>query len=531
MKTLSLILASALPLTALAACSEIEEEPPAVVDQGVEINDLIIGYPELLIADPQPQTPIECTEDCQEDGQQGEQYCTYARYTETQNFSEFVAFQPDSAALWPGSIVQGADAQHGFYTPVGVARAPLTFSMSLENLKSSPVGRMDNPTLSEFREKRNEILSRGVTGATPASIDFEVTQIHSDSQISLALGASVLWPGGSNVTAGFAFDSSEKRTKILVNYTQAYYTIDIDSPVEPKDFFGPDVTVEQLTDFMSAENPPTYVQSITYGRRVVFSVESNETADKVRASLEAAYEAGVNVDVDLKVEYENILRESRIHAFVLGGSGAEAAGAIAGFEGLIAYITKGGDYSKDSPGAPIAYKLAYLDNATTKLSFTTQYTERDCVRNRATLHADLLQIDHIGGTDPGDNLELYGGIGIRFPTQDSEVIDCDTGGEVVYLWELEDGQWLEVEEFSTWTPTSSTYVDLYDLPVGPEQKICLFADFWEEDGATFELSGDDDFGSFERLIGFETGWSGDHVLQPRGDGQNALDVRLHIDIQ
>jgi len=517
--------------TVASACAEIEDEgAPTVVDHSQEINDLIVGYPDLLIDDQQPKTPLECDADCPPDAQEGDRFCTYDRFAETAHFSEFVAFQPDSAALWPGSIVQGGDAQNGFFTPVGVARAPLTFSMSLENLSSTPVARMDNPSLSEFREQRNKILAAGVTGSTPAAIDFEVTEIHSDSQISLALGASVMWPGGANVTAGFNFDSSDKQTKILVNYTQAYYTIDIDAPIEPKDFFGPDVTVEELETFMSADNPPLYVQSITYGRRVVFSVESNESADKIRAALDAAYEAGVTGDIDLKGEYQDLLRESRIHAFVLGGSGAEAAGAIAGFEGLIDYITKGGDYSKDSPGAPIAYKMAYLDNATTKLAFTTEYTERICERNRGHLHAELLEIDHIGGGDAGSNIELYGAIGIRYPVGDDVVVDCQTGGEVAYLWRLEDGQWITVPELSSWTPTSATYLDLDDLPIGTGQNICLFAEMWDEDGSTFELSGDDFYGSFERLIAFDTGWSGEHVLQPRGDGENAIDVRVHMDV-
>jgi thiol-activated cytolysin len=529
MKSLPVILAS---LSILAACGAAEQDvTPDVGDRTHEINQFIAELEYLPILEAEPRTPVECTADCEPDGQEDDWYCTYSRYHETAHYSEFIAFQPDSASLWPGSIVQGGDAEHGFFTPVGVARAPMVFSVSLENLTSTPVGRMSEPSLSTFREERNRILAQGVTGATPAAIDFEVRQVHSDTQISLALGASVLWPGGGNVTAGFNFEASDKRTKILVNYTQAYYTIDIDAPIEPADFFGPDVTVDELRAFMADDNPPMYVQSITYGRRVIFTVESSESADKVRAALDAAYESGVNVDVDLEAEYEDVLKESRIHAFVLGGSGAEAAGAIAGFEGLISYITKGGDYSKDSPGAPIAYKLAYLDNATTKLAFSTEYTERACTRNRARLHAQLISMDHLGGTDNGDYIELYGSVGLRYPTVDNPVIDCDTGGEVAYLWALDDGQWIDIEELSTWTPTTDTYVDLEQVGVGPDAQVCLFAELWEEDYSTFELSGDDWFGSFERIVGFETGWQGDHVLQPRGEGENAVDIRLRIDVE
>ena len=531
MKTTLLGLALTLPL--VGACSaEMGGDPEPDLDTDrQEINGFIIDLPDLPLLDHEPKNPVECEDDCEAEQQDGEYFCHYQRYRETGHYSEFVAFQPDSAALWPGSIVQGDDAQHGFFTPVGVPRAPLVFSVSLENLSSAPVGNMSEPSLSQFRAERNRILSAGVTGATPAAIDFEVREVHSDSQVSLALGASVLWPGGGSVTAGFNFEATDKRTKILVNYTQAYYTIDIDAPIEPADFFTEEVAVDDLLPFMDASSPPLYVQSITYGRRVIFTVESSESADKVRAALDAAYESSFTAQANLELTHQKVLEDSRMHAFVLGGSGAEAAGAIAGFEGLMKYITLGGDYSKDSPGAAIAYKMAYLDNATTKFAFTTDYTERICQRNRASIRAELLGIDHVGGSDTGGNIELYGWVGMRYPLPDNPVVDCDTGGAVVYLWDLEDGQWIEFPKYTSWTPTSSTFIDLPDVPIGLEHSICLFTSIWEEDYSTFELSGDDYFGSFDRLIEFASGWPGEHVLQPRGDGEDAVDIRLQLDVQ
>ncbi len=530
MKTLTISLATLLlATTACATDPELlgdDDDGPDIGSIGQELNVYLRSLPDLTIEAIVPKTEIDCGADCEDETQEGDLLCSYSRFTETQHYSEFIAFQPNSAALWPGSIVQGEAAKEGFFTPVGVARAPLTFSVSLENIAGSPVGQLKTPSLSEFREERNRILGQGVTGSTPAAMDFEVTEIHSSSQISLALGASVMWPGGANVTAGFNFNSSEKKTKILVNYTQAYYTIDIDAPIEPKDFFPEGMTVDQVAEFTSSDNPPVYVQSITYGRRVIFSVETNETADKIKAALEAAYEASLTVDGKLDAEYEQALQESTIRAFVLGGSGQEAAGAIAGFQGLLSYITKGGDYSKDSPGAPIAYKLAYLDNEVTKFAFTTDYTERHCQRNRGRMRVELTGMDHLGGGDAGDTLEIYGQVAIRVPVDNDGVLDCSTGGELIDVWNLGSNQYVAIPEFSTWTPTSSIYVDIDDLPIGVDQDICLFAELWEKDDFF-----DDYFGYHERMISFGTGWGGDHVLQPRGDGDNAIDVHVRITLE
>ena len=506
-------------------------EPVDQDQQPVEdLDGFILGLGHLVPAEMQAKTEITCDGVCPADGQEGEVFCTYKRFTETEQFERFVAFQPNSATLWPGAVVRGQDARNGVLTPIGVPRAPLTFSISLENIAGSPVGHMAEPSLSAFREERNRILADDVTGATPAALDFTVTEVYSESQLSLALGASVSWPGGGEIAGSFNFDSQEKKTKIVVNFTQAYYTIDIDTPLTPKEFFAPGVTLAQLQQHMGLGNPPMYVQSITFGRRVIFSVETNESAENIAAALSATYAGAVDVSADVSFEHQQMLQESSIKAFVIGGSGGDATGVIDGFDGLITYIRNGGNYSKDSPGSAIAYKLAYLDNAVTKFAFTTEYSERHCVKNRATLRAELKGIDHVGGGDPGSNIEIYGYVAIAAPVGGNDDVTCAVGGEVYAIWELQYGQWLTMPEFSYWTPPSPVYVSIDDVAVGPGKKVCLFSEFAEEDTLTNEFTGNDYYGYDSRLISFEEGWEIEHVLQPRGTGENALDVSVRLSL-
>jgi hypothetical protein len=496
------------------------------------IDEYVMGIPDLVLPQAMPKSESDCSEaGCPQDGMEGDEFCTYRHFTETVHYDKFVAFQPNSATLWPGLVVRGAEAQEGLLTPVGVNLAPVTFSVSLENIANSPVGHMEVPSLSAFREARNEILAGGVTGATPASLDFDVIEVHSESQIAIALGAGVNWPGGPEIAASFDWSSSNKKTKILVNFTQAYYTVDIDTPTTPKDFFDPSVTVDDLAPYADASSPPLSIQSITYGRRVIFSVESNESAETVKAALNASYKGAVEATGSVEASYQDTLSASSIKAFVIGGSGGEATGAISGFEGLVGYITNGGNYSNESPGAPIAYKLAYLDNEVTKLAFTTNYSERECNKTNADMRVSLESIQHIGGDDNGSNLELYGLIAVRYPTTEGNVVSCDQGGDIVALWQLAEGSWQDVAEYSTWKPSSPTYVDLNGVPVGDGKVLCLYGDIWEEDYSTGELSSDDDFGFEARLIKYENGWDGNHVLQLRGPGQNALDVTISVSIE
>jgi len=170
------------------------------------IDDFVNSIDDLVLPDAQTKTEVDCQDaSCPQDGQEGDEYCSYTHYSETAHYDKFVAFQPNSATLWPGNVVKGADAQMGLLTPVGVKLAPVTFSVSLENLANSPVGKMDEPSLSAFRDARNAILAGGVTGATPAALDFDILEVNSQSQIAVALGAGITWPGGPEIAGSFDF--------------------------------------------------------------------------------------------------------------------------------------------------------------------------------------------------------------------------------------------------------------------------------------------------------------------------------------
>lgn len=346
------------------------------------VDAYIRGLGHLDLVDPQAPQKIECEgDDCLIDGEQGEYTCTYTYYNTVEHFDEFVAFQPNSATLWPGSLVEGEDASHGLLTSITLPRAPLTYSVSLENLAGSPVGMMVSPSLSSFRETIQAVLASGVTGSTAARIAFELRQVFSESELSLALSTSVSWPGGNKIAGMFDFDASAAKTRIVANFTQAYYTVDVDVPPTPSALFDPKVTEGDLAAFMDEDNPPMYVQSITYGRRAVFSIETDRSEKEVRAALEAVVSAlGGGGELKIETEHKELLESSTMKVFVLGGDGDDAVKAIIGYEGLVEYILAGGNYSATSPGAPLAYKLAYLDNYGTRFAYTTDFAEAECVK-------------------------------------------------------------------------------------------------------------------------------------------------------
>src|ERR1043165_8410958 len=125
---------------------------------------------------------------------------------------------------------------------------------------------------------------------------------------------------------------------------------------------GDGVTLEDVQAKMNAQRPPVYVSSVTYGRMVVFTFESQYSAQEMSAALDFAYSGGVDLKGDVSVTYKDIISQSKITAFILGGDAGSASQTIDSYDALISFIKSGGNYSRQSPGGPIAYKLAYLKN-------------------------------------------------------------------------------------------------------------------------------------------------------------------------
>lgn len=141
--------------------------------------------------------------------------------------------------------------------------------------------------------------------------------------------------------------------------------------------FGEFVGVEDAQLFMGVGDPPMYLQSISYGRRVLFAIESNDTLEVMVGAIDAAFGDGI-AGVELDAATEEVLNAAKITATVIGGNAEDAVATILGPEQMIEYILEGGNYSADSPGVPIAYKTAYLDNSPARLSLTATYPQIVC---------------------------------------------------------------------------------------------------------------------------------------------------------
>lgn len=501
MRVLSLV---PMATSLLVACAAAPIEP-----ETDEIDAYIKSLPYLPVEAPQVVAGQASAAE-----RDGEYSCTTENLRETRQYDRIVAYAANSDSLWPGAIVSADSVVSGLFTQVVLPRSPTTFSVSLENLEGTKKATLTSPSLSTYRDALSSVLSSQITGSTPANIYSEIEEVHTEEQLNMALGVQASWGLGlSNVKTSFNWENKEVRSRYVVRYTQAYYTVDLDAPASPSALFSPDVTLVDVQSKMDPEHPPAYVTSVTYGRMVVFTFESEYSSTELGAALDFAYSGGVDVKGDVSVTYKDILSRSNITAFILGGDASSAVQTIDSYEALITFIKTGGNYSRESPGAPIAYKLAYLkDNSPARMSFTTDYEVKNCVRVSQKIKVTLnsITVDKAGDAG-GAQLELYGLVSAAGTTYST-------------LFNKASGSAVQINEGASYgTKAEPLGEAVIDVRPQPGQSIRLRAKLTDKD----PFFGDDSVGDETVNAAYETGWRKDVTVMLTGSGS---EVRVSLSL-
>jgi thiol-activated cytolysin len=212
---------------------------------------------------------------------------------------------------------------------------------------------------------------------------FQVTSGFTSEQASLDLGVNAKWASG-DASSQLAVKSDTQTSTLMAYYKQVFYTVTVDTPARPSLFFAEDVTVAELGRVVSADHPPAYVRSVDYGRilMIKMTTSTSETSIDVKAAFTQATES-VSGHGEIEAKYKSILKNSSFQVLALGG-GAKAAASFAGTDdgltNLKAYIQGGAAFSRENPGAPISYNVAFMkDNQLATMGFTTDYTETSSV--------------------------------------------------------------------------------------------------------------------------------------------------------
>ncbi len=445
----------------------------------------------------------------------GDYMCTTKRYKAAAEYNEMLLLSPLSQKFYPGALIKGESISTGEYIPIVADRKPITISISLNNIEGSAFREVQNPNVATVRDAVNELINSKLTGKSQAHLSYSITNVYSEKQLSASIGANY-----SNATVDLAgsFDFSNKKVEssLVIKFVQKYFSIDMNPIANPSDLF---IKLPDVGTFGSVL--PSYIASVNYGRMILFTATSSYSNSEMNAAFDAAFKSGVSSGgVKISAAHQEIINNSSIKAFVLGGSGTDAAGTINGIEGVKSYILNGGEFSKDSPAAPLSYLLNNVtDNAATNVVLATEYNVRQCNKVRTTFKMTMVNIDCSGVTNEGSTPQMFGHV--RLTKQGSldglnGLLPCYASGEAIdggYFWNKGENNYQTATAYNLDINSSKTFT----IDLNSKEYVFVTGQMYEED-----TGGDDNLGTAcKKLYAADLIAGGTFSLNFNGDGDAA----------
>lgn len=425
MKTLLKMLITA-GLLALAACSSDDPAAPGGGGQPLSpetVNGFVQALPAWEAPDDTELEPVLSEENEEFDGSAYVR-CETVEYDRKQNFDNLVAVGANATALKPGMLVQGRGVRDGALSVIGLARSPLGISVDLA--LETPARRVEKPSSLTIQEavaslQREADTRLGNLDVIPAQISFQAKEAYSFEQAMMDAGISLKYSAvlaSGSVGASISQSSQSETHTVIVKIFQPMYTISFadDEIAEPADFFADRVTEEDFErqiqlGTMGPDNQPCYVQSVTYGRMVVYTATSSEveTAEELKLAVQGTY--GVySGSANYDEEKAAIVRNSSIQVQIFGGTQEDGTEAIAG-------ILKDGDYARflrpvpATTAVPLSYRINDIKNRTAAvIGDATKYSIQSCREYtdlRFTVSLDRIEIVNGGEAEVDFDLEAY----------------------------------------------------------------------------------------------------------------------------
>lgn len=285
--------------------------------------------------------------------------------------------------IYPGSLVRvNQDLASGRPTPISIERAPLTLNINLPGLKEANKISLENPTYSETTSNINKSIEVWLSQndyKIASKQQFGVSDFYSDKQVALELGFDLKW-ASADLKTKLEIESKSTKSCVIAMYKQIFYTVTLDIPPSPSEFFKEIVTVDNLKNIINNDNPLGYIRSVDYGRMFFVKIESSsaDSHHTIKEVLKVTLD-GKSIDQNLTEEEKEVLKNSTISVISLGGNASEAAKVLicSNLDELKKAISDNAELTKSNLGIPISYSASFAkDNTVAIITSTANYVEK-----------------------------------------------------------------------------------------------------------------------------------------------------------
>ncbi len=317
-----------------------------------------------------------------------------------QNLRDLILFNPNLDVIFPGALVRKSSVINGSPALINVDRTGIDLWINISHSDSISAKNI-NPNAGDVNTSINEILKRNNTGFSAGST-FDYSTVYSLEQSLLELELNADWISGS-LASNLTKKSNAENSIVIAKFTQPYYTASYSIPQKGNQFiFEKGLSEATCDNLFNKVDPPCYISSVTYGRTILFKLESKSSSTEIQAALNLT-QGFIGGKVEGKVAYEalNKLQQLEIMILVKGGN-PEEANKVMQTKDFMEYITKNSSPSASSPGVPISFVVKDIkNNSLVQLSKATDFNEynvhslkRDI---RVTLHNMKIHNDGDGG--------------------------------------------------------------------------------------------------------------------------------------
>ena len=289
---------------------------------------------------------------------------SYHPFAKTRSMNESYEFVPVILKnVYTGMLLKGEELNNGKMVPIIEKVDPLQLVFTVPNFY---IGNLPHPSFSSYMQEFKKALNdEDFSGQQIEEFEYDLKQFSKYSEMKLAFGSNV------NIASVMKFEGSAEsnqirhKTGIFARVCQKNFDGIIDYPEDGNIFSDND----KLSKYPNA----VYVNSITYGRMAIISIESDTTYNALKTAFKAALNAKViNGEVSMDANAEKLLHNADIHIWIRGGKGADVVATTAGFDEFTKFIVNGGTFTKDIPGQPIYCSVNRVDdNSTFSLFFDT----------------------------------------------------------------------------------------------------------------------------------------------------------------
>ena len=318
--------------------------------------------------------------------------CTNTPKKISKDIGEISLLSPSNGVIYPGAlIIANRSLAEGKPKALTLSRAPINVRVDLPGLGKNGIKTIEDPKNSNVEMEINNMVEYWQENVLPkgsdhaAKVSYTTTKAYSESQLSLDLGFNADW-ADNNIKNHFKFEKKESQSTTVALFRQIFYTATIDLPSTPADVFKNSVTLKDVQNSVSQDNPPAYVKSVDYGRMVMVRMDTHTSATKadLEQTLNFVTSSGGNISADNKTKYESLATYSQFSVLVIGGGAKLSSQVFQGdsFEKVKEVINKGIQLGKDNPATPISYTVHFLkDHQFAVMPITTEYVETECVEH------------------------------------------------------------------------------------------------------------------------------------------------------